>query len=70
MYIAVAGESVYEGLHHDLRQRMLSNGETLLFIEMPIFSRYLPEDAVVRAIQQPVRVLPRTANYVKAQNRS
>jgi hypothetical protein len=49
---------------------MLSNGETLLFIEMPIFSRYLPEDAVVRAIQQPVRVLPRTANYVKAQNRS
>ena len=54
---AVAGESVYEGLPPDLRERMLSNGETLLFIEMPIFSRYRPQDAAVSAIQQPVRVL-------------
>jgi hypothetical protein len=54
---AVAGESVYEGLPPDLRERMLGNGQTLLFIEMPIFPRYRPEDAVVSAIQQPVRVL-------------
>ena len=54
---AVAGESVYEGLPSDLCERMLSNGETLLFIEMPIFSRYRPQDAVVSAIKPPVRVL-------------
>ena len=54
---AVAGESVYEGLHLELRERMLGNGETLLFLEMPIFSRYRPEDPAVSAIQQPVRVL-------------
>jgi len=54
---AVAGERVYEGLPPDLRERMLSNGETLLFIEMPIFSRYRPQDVAVSAIQQPVRVL-------------
>jgi len=36
---------------------MLSNGETLLFIEMPIFSRDRPEDTVVGAIRQPMRVL-------------
>ena len=56
-FCAAAGKDVYQGLHPDLRERMLSNGETLLFIEMPIFSQYRPEDAVVSAIQQPVRVL-------------
>jgi pimeloyl-ACP methyl ester carboxylesterase len=54
---AVAGESVYEGLDPELRERMLGNGETLLFLEMPIFSRYRPQDAVVSAIQQPMWVL-------------
>jgi pimeloyl-ACP methyl ester carboxylesterase len=54
---AVAGESVYERLHLELRERMLGNGQTLLFLEMPIFSRYRPEDSVVSAIQLPVRVL-------------
>lgn len=54
---AVAGESVYEGLDPELRERMLGNGQTLLFLEMPIFSRYRPQDAVVSAIKPPVRVL-------------
>jgi hypothetical protein len=54
---AVAGENVYEGLQPDLRERMLCNGETLLLIEMPIFSRYRPKDSAVSAIRPPVRVL-------------
>jgi len=54
---AVAGERVYEGLPAELRERMLGNGQTLLSLEMPIFSRYRPQDAVVSAIQLPVGVL-------------
>jgi len=52
-----AGDSAFEELRPDLCERMLSNGETLLFIEMPIFSRYRPEDTVVGAIRQPMWVL-------------
>jgi pimeloyl-ACP methyl ester carboxylesterase len=53
----VAGDSNWERLQPDLRDRMRGNGETLFNIEMGKFEPYRPDDRTLAAIPVPVQVL-------------
>jgi pimeloyl-ACP methyl ester carboxylesterase len=53
----VAGDETFEKLDPRLRERMLENGETCLFIEMLVFPAYGPDEATLAAIEVPLRVV-------------
>jgi pimeloyl-ACP methyl ester carboxylesterase len=53
----VAGDETFDKLYPRLRERMLENGETCLFIEMPVFPAYGPDETTLAAIEVPVRVM-------------
>src|ERR687898_949012 len=53
----VAGDEAFENLDPHLRERMLVNGETFLGTEMGAFEPYRPDEAVLAAVEVPVRVM-------------
>jgi pimeloyl-ACP methyl ester carboxylesterase len=53
----VASDEAFENLDPHLRERMLGNGETFLGTEMGAFEPYQPDEAVLTAIEVPVRVM-------------
>lgn len=53
----VAGDAVFERLDPQLRERMLSNGETLFTIEFGKFEDYRPDDASLAAVRRPVQIM-------------
>ncbi len=51
------GDEVVDQLAPDLRDRMYANAEMVFTIEMPAFQAYRPDEAGLRSLNVPVRVL-------------
>lgn len=51
------GDELVDQLDPDLRNRMYANAEVVFTIEMPAFQAYRPDEAGLRSLSVPVRVL-------------
>jgi pimeloyl-ACP methyl ester carboxylesterase len=51
------GDELVDQLDPDLRERMYANAEMVFTIEMPAFQGYRPDEAALRSLDVPVRVL-------------
>jgi pimeloyl-ACP methyl ester carboxylesterase len=56
-YRFVAGDTNWEGLDPDLRERVRASAETYLEIERGVIAGYLPDEATLAAISTPIHLL-------------
>ncbi len=52
----VVGDANYEAIPPERRERMLRNGETCFLIELPMYSRFHPDEETLSAITRSVRI--------------
>jgi pimeloyl-ACP methyl ester carboxylesterase len=58
------GDELVDGLDSDVRARMYANAEMVFTIEMPAFQAYRPDEAGLRSLRVPTRVLVGEAQAV------